>query len=156
MKAEYINPFITSLTNTFKTMLSCDVQRGEMYLHDGRNVQHEISGVIGLSGEAVGTVVVSLSKGVALQAASAMLMCEASEINDEVVDVVGELANMVAGAAKAKLEELSLSISLPSVITGSNHEVRFPSSVQPICIPFDSPWGPLMLSVGLAPSPVHV
>jgi chemotaxis protein CheX len=117
---------------------------------------HEISGIIGLSGKAVGMVVLSLSEPLALKAASTMLMTETKEINDDVVDAVGELANMVAGAAKAELEEYELSVSLPSVVTGKNHEIRFPSNVTPICIPYETPWGPLMLEVGLvaAPEPV--
>ena len=82
-----------------------------------------------------------------------MLQFEATEIDDEVVDAVGELANMVAGAAKAELEEYKLSVSLPNVITGRGHEIRFPSNVTPICVPFETPWGPLALEVGFDTSP---
>lgn len=154
MRAEYINPFIKSLVNTFSTMLGCDVMRGELQLKDNCVALHEVSGTIGLSGKAVGTVVVSLSKEVALKAASAMLMMEATELDDDVIDAVGEITNMVAGAAKAQLEEYELSISLPNVITGTGHEIRFPSEVKPICVPFSSPWGELTLEVGLTQAPV--
>jgi chemotaxis protein CheX len=150
MRAEYINPFITSLANVFRTMLDCDVQRGKPRLKDDTIPMHEVSGVIGLSGNAVGLVVLSLSEAVALGAASVLLMSEATEINADVVDAVGELANMVTGQAKAELEEYALSVSLPSVITGRDHQVRFPSNVTPICVPFETPWGPLTLEVGLA------
>ncbi|MHB1034928.1 MAG: chemotaxis protein CheX [Pirellulales bacterium] len=150
MRAEYINPFITSLANVFRTMLDCDVQRGKPRLKDNTIPMHEVSGVIGLSGNAVGLVVLSLSESVALGAASVLLMSEATEINADVVDAVGELANMVTGQAKAELEEYALSVSLPSVITGRDHQVRFPSNVTPICVPFETPWGPLTLEVGLA------
>ncbi len=150
MRVEYINPFIRSLNNTFRTMLSCELTRGTLSLVADRAPIHEVSGTIGLSGRAVGTVVLSLSRGVALRAASHMLLCEATEINDDVTDAVGELANMVAGAAKAELEDLQLSISLPNVITGRDYEIRFPSNVTPICIPFDTGWGPLSLQVGIS------
>lgn len=158
MKVEYINPFLKSLLNTFQTMLNCPVHRGDITLgsHDGP--RHEVSGVIGLSGQAVGTVVLSLSKDVALKAASTLLMCEATELDADVIDAVGELTNVVAGGAKAQLEEYHLSLSLPTVITGKGHDVRFPSNVTPISIPFETPWGPLTLDVGLAvvaePQPV--
>ena len=85
-----------------------------------------------------------------MQAASHMLMMEAKEVDDDVLDAVGELTNIVAGGAKAELEEYQLAVSLPSVITGRNHEVHFPSNVQPICIPFDTDWGEMSLEVGLA------
>lgn len=149
MRVEYINPFVKSLVTTFSTMLSCTATRGALRLKTDVHPQFDISGVIGLSGKAAGTVVVSLSKEVALKATSAMLMTETTEINSDVIDAVGEITNMVAGAAKAELSEYELSISLPSVITGRGHEVRFPSNVTPICVPFETEWGPLNLEVGL-------
>ncbi len=151
MRVEYINPFIASVTNAFQTMLNCEAHRGAITLKDNSSPKFEISGIIGLSGKAVGTVVLSLSKEVAIQAASTMLMCECTEINDDVIDAVGELTNMVAGAAKAELEEYQMMVSLPNVITGTDHEVRFPSDVSPICVPFSTQWGGLALEVGLSP-----
>lgn len=149
MQVEYINPFIAALKNTFRTMLSCEARRGKVAVKQDSRAAHEISGVIGLSGRAVGTVVVSFSTQVALKAASTMLMMETTEVDDEVVDAVGELTNMVAGAAKAELEEYNLAVSLPNVITGPAHEVHFPSEVTPIAIAFDTDWGPVSLEVGL-------
>jgi chemotaxis protein CheX len=154
MRAEHINPFLSSLTNTFRTMLAIEVSRGDMWLKVDNAALHEVSGVIGLSGRAVGSVVLSLSAELAKRAASHMLMTEIDEINDDVTDAVGELANMVAGAAKAQLEDLEMSVSLPNVITGTNYSVRFPSDVKPICIPFTTDWGPLVLEVGLTPAAV--
>jgi len=153
MRVEYINPFIASLSNAFRTMLDCEVKRVAVFLKDSKSPKydppHEVSGVIGLSGTAVGTVVLSLSRNVALQAASVMLAYQVEEINADVIDAVGELTNMVAGAAKAQLEQHKLMVSLPSVIVGKGHEVRFPSDVTPICVQFQTPWGPLALEVGL-------
>ncbi len=151
MQVEYINPFITSLNNAFLTMLGCEVARGSISLKDDSTPQYEISGIIGLSGKAIGTVVLSLSGELALKATSILLLSETTEINADVVDAVGELTNMVAGAAKAELEEYEMQVSLPNVITGRNHEVRFPSNVTPIIVPFTTEWGPLALEVGLAP-----
>jgi chemotaxis protein CheX len=151
MRAEFINPFIRSVAKTFETMLACEVRRGQPALKTQHMPLYEVSGVIGLSGKAVGSVVLSLSESVALKATSTLLMMEATEINEDVVDAVGELANMVAGAAKAELEEFEMSVSLPSVITGSNYSVRFPSEVTPICVPFTCDWGLLKIEVGLAP-----
>lgn len=156
MRADYVNPFIASLTRTFSTMLDCDVHRGRPRLANTSQTGHEISGVIeisgvvGLSGKAAGTVVVSLSREVALQAAAALLLVETSEIDENVIDAVGEITNVVAGAAKAELCEYELSMSLPSVILGLGHEIRFPSNVTPICVPFTCAWGSLSLEVGLA------
>jgi len=79
-------------------------------------------------------------------------MEEMTELNGEVVDAVGELTNMVAGRAKAELQEYSLSVSLPNVVTGRDYEIRFPTKATPLCVLFESDWGPLSLEVGLTPA----
>jgi chemotaxis protein CheX len=149
MKVEYINPFVNATTDVFDTMLSCPLTRGELRLSGQDQPEHDISGVIGLSGDASGLVVVSIDKQVAFQAARVMLCEPISTINADIVDLVGELANMIAGAAKAKLDDFELSVSLPTVIVGTNHVIGFPSNARPICIPFESPWGSLCLEVSL-------
>jgi chemotaxis protein CheX len=150
MKAETINPFLVSTISTFKTMLGCVLVRGTPYVKNCSQPEHEISGVIGLSGKAKGTVVVGFGREAALKATEAMLQERPPEINRDVVDAIGELANIIAGQAKSQLEHLDLSIGLPSVITGKGHCIQFPTKVVPICIPFDSNWGPISVEVGLS------
>lgn len=149
VNVEYINPFLSSAVNVFRTMLKCELRRGQPYLKGHVQPDHEISGVIGLTGKAVGTVVLSLGRDVALQATEAMLGDSPTELDADVVDAVGELTNMIAGHAKMQLEHLSMSISLPNVIIGKNHTVQFPSNTTPICIPFDCDWGSVGVDVGL-------
>ena len=149
MNHEILAPFVGSLGDTFSTMLNCEIRP-----HSGNSIfatphYHDVSGIIGFTGRGEGIVVVSLSRLAALQAASALLLVETTEINADVIDAIGEIANMVAGAAKAKLESYRLRIGLPSVITGPSHEISMPSNVQPMCIGFDSDWGPLSLTVGM-------
>ena len=149
MKVEYINPFLMSTISVFSTMLNCKLDRGTPYLKNGTQPQHEVSGVIGLSGKAQGTVVLGLSREAAISAAEAMLQERPTEINGDVTDAVGELVNIIAGGAKAKLEKLDMSVSLPTVITGKGHCIEFPTKVTPICIPFMSAWGEITVEVGL-------
>ncbi|HAN98077.1 MAG TPA: chemotaxis protein CheX [Planctomycetaceae bacterium] len=150
MQAEFINPFIVSFTTTFQTMLNQSVTRGKLALSDSLDGLYEVNGVIGLSGNAVGTIVLSFQEQVALKAASTLLLTEAVELDEDVTDAVGELTNMVAGAAKAKLDQYNLSISLPNVIVGHQIDVRFPSTVTPILVPFTCEWGEIRMQVGLA------
>lgn len=154
MKIEHVNPFLRAVTNTFSTMLQTDARRGELELGDAKVRMYPISGLIGLSGKASGMVVINLSTEVALKAASAMLMEEITEVNDDVLDAVGELANVIAGQAKTDLEQYDLSVSLPNVVTGEGHAIRFPSVSPPLAVPFDTDFGPLRLEVGFEPSNV--
>lgn len=149
MRKEFVAAFVRSLGETFSTMLGCEIQPSSENLATEHPIFKDLSGLIDLTGRAEGVMVISLSKEVALQAASAMLMMECDKINADVIDAVGEIANMVAGSAKAKMSQYGMSIGLPSVITGKGHEVNFPSAVAPHCLNFDCPWGPLTLTVGL-------
>ena len=149
MDVNYINPFIDSVVHVFKTALSCEVQRQNVYLKETSVPSHEVSAVIGLSGKASGVVVLSVSRQIAFQVVKTMLDLDVNELNAEVVDAIGELTNMVAGAAKAQLAQYDMSLGLPSVVAGRNHCVSFPSNVKPICLVFDTPWGPMTLEVGL-------
>lgn len=149
MQVEYINPFIRAAANVFDTMLGCTIEREGLALKEHFAPTHEVSAVIGLSGKATGAVVLSLSREVAFKAVEILLDTEVSEINADVVDAVGELTNMVAGNAKAALEQFEMSLGLPSVVTGRSHTISFPSKVTPLCVSFKTPWGPLSLEVGL-------
>ena len=67
VKAEFINPFVSSAIEVFRTMLDCELKRGELYLKGHNQPDFDISGVVGLSGKASGAAVVSLGKQVALR-----------------------------------------------------------------------------------------
>ncbi len=149
MQAEHINPFLRAVNDAFAMMVDCKVERGDISLSQKSHLKYPISGVIGLSGKAAGTVVINLSEQLAIKSASAMLMTELDKIDADVQDAVGELANMVAGQAKAELAEYEMSVSLPNIITGEGHEISFPTNIQPLTVPFTSELGPLQLVVGL-------
>ena len=148
--ADCINPFVTSAVNVFRTMANCEIRCGKPFLVSGQQSEHDVSGVIGLSGKARGTVVLSLGGPVALKVTEAMLGESPAEINGDVIDAVGELTNMIAGSAKAQLEHLQMTLSLPNVIVGRDHKIAFPGDVTPIGVPFDCAWGPLCVQFGLS------
>jgi chemotaxis protein CheX len=136
----------------FSTMLKCDLVRGPLSLNANFQPAHEVSGIIGLSGRASGTVVVSVDREVAISATEKFLGVRPDTIDSDVIDAIGEITNMIAGRAKAGLEALAMSLALPTVITGKNHTIRFGSNAQTICIPYTSPWGELSVEVGLVES----
>ncbi len=156
MKAEYINPFVSAAADVFSTMLQCELTRGKLTIGNGAQPTMDISGIIGLSGRASGTVVLSLDRAVALSATEILLSQKCESIDGDVIDAVGELTNMVAGRAKAGLEHLKMSLALPTVITGKNHVISFGSVTQTLAIPFTCEWGGVVLEVGLVESPEAV
>lgn len=123
MKAEYINPFVTSTLNIFSTMLNMKPIKKDVYIKKNKISKHEISAFIGIAGTLNGSVTVSCSETIALKIAEAFLMEPKSEIDDDVIDVIGEMINMIAGGAKKEFVEqgMPFKISIPNIITGKGH-----------------------------------
>jgi len=149
MNVEYINPFVTSTVSVFSTMLSWQLVRWELFPWPDPRARHEINGIVRLSGQAAGNVLLSLEREVALAATEGLLGERPNGLDARVVDAVGELINVVVGEAKLTLEDLAMDVSLPRVTVGKHHTIDFPASARPICIPFATPAGELSLVVGL-------
>jgi chemotaxis protein CheX len=147
--ADYVNPVISATQSVFEMMLGCAPRRIGLRLKQAPEAPPEVSGVIGISGRAAGTIIVGLPHNVACSVLERMLGTKTDEITDEVCDAVGELTNMIAGAAKAKLAQYELSISLPSVVTGEGYLMHYPKSIYPFEIEFDSEIGTFTIEVAL-------
>lgn len=147
VKVEHINPFVSATLETFKSMLRTELVPGKIFLAKDAKIQSDISGIIGLSGGAKGTVTLTFPKATALQAVTAFVGEKVESMDGMVKDAIGELANIVAGAAKKDLTQYKISISLPSVIIGDKHEVQGGKDVIPLAVPFNSPLGVFHLLV---------
>jgi chemotaxis protein CheX len=148
MKAENINPFIESVADVFTSMLDCAVETGDPAITVDEHGAPDIIGVIGLSGTAQGIVALRLPVKTALNMVGRMVGTEFRTVDSSIIDGVGELVNIVAGAAKAKFSGHSISLSLPSVMRGSIYNL---SNAVWLTVPFRSPLGDFSLSVCLKP-----
>jgi chemotaxis protein CheX len=148
MKAEHINPFLKSTIETFKTMVGLAVTPGKLYLRKEPN-NADISGVIGLSGDIRGAVVMAYPSETAIKISAKFLGEDIKELNAGVADCIGELGNIITGFAKKDLQSLHLSISLPSIVRGRSHVVDMPKEAPVMCIPFDSECGSFTMEISM-------
>ncbi|MCL2688797.1 MAG: chemotaxis protein CheX [Chitinispirillia bacterium] len=149
MDVSYANPFIVSTIETFKKMLNIEGKTGKLSLKSNSAYTYDVSGVIGLSGEAQGAICLSFPKEVALKAVSALLGMEIKEMGPDVSDGIGELVNIVAGNAKQYLTKYSLSISLPKVIIGKDLQLAPTKGVPTLVVPFISSLGEFAIEISL-------
>jgi chemotaxis protein CheX len=149
LKVEYVNPFITATLTTFSTVLQINLTAGKPQIKMDNFPSYDISGIIGISGDASGLIALSYPKLVALKAVSKMIGSEIKIIGPDVTDAIGELTNIIAGSAKKDLKNLNVSISLPNVIVGKDHVLASPRDVQSIVVPFTSEIGNIALEVSL-------
>ena len=129
-----IVPFVNAVRSVFSTMVGVATTIERPTLKQGGATSYDVSGIIGFSGNIVGSVVVSFEKHAASALVNAFAGSTIDPNGDDFPDAVGELANMIAGTAKRDLG-ITASISTPNVIIGSNHRIARLSDVPCLVIP---------------------
>lgn len=139
MKVEYINPFIEASLEVISQTTNMKPTIGKVFV---KNNSYNGDGVvifIGLTGKINGNVVLSLSKNLALNIASAMMggmpVIELDEISKS---AIAELANMILGNTASIFYKngIGIDITPPTVLTGENINLTPTKSVT-VCIPLN-------------------
>ena len=151
MKAEFINPFLEATVSVIKTMAFLEPIAGKPYIKKGASALGDVSGIVGIAGEAEGSICLTFSKECILLIISRMFGEEQKEINDEVKDAVGELTNMISGDSRRRLDEIGHHFvgAIPSVVSGPGHEVKHITKGPILSIPFNTTAGNFTVEVCL-------
>lgn len=107
----------------FTTMLSLEVSAGEpLFEHDFPEHFDGVVSFVGLAGARVGTGSFCCSAPFARRLACAFLLTEFPSVDEQVLDVMGELANMIVGNAKGVIEQLvgPLALTTPTSVLGQD------------------------------------
>lgn len=149
VKAELVNPFLWATVHVLKTMGHLDPAVGKPYLKKENATKGDISGIVGIIGDAEGSLCLTFSKECILYIVSKLLGEEVREINEEVKDAVGELTNMISGDARRRLEEIGYHFkgAVPSVICGPNHEIKHITKGPILAIPFSTATGNFIVEI---------
>ena len=137
---QYIQPFIKVCEKVFIEFCQTEVKPGRVFFTTKEEFETiwDISGIIGLSGEVIGAVAISLKEATALRVTKMLTGTDHAQIDADVTDAVGEIINIIAGNVKKNFEEeLRIRISLPTIVKGKAHSIVWPSEkTRIICIPF--------------------
>ncbi|MDY0361064.1 MAG: chemotaxis protein CheX [Desulforegulaceae bacterium] len=151
MDASLINPFINATMNVLETMAFIKSEAGKPYLKKDDVAKGDVTGIIGLTGVANGTIAVTFEENAILKIVSNMFGEDMTSLNHEVADAVGEITNMISGQARRELEGLGriFEAAIPSVVTGKNHEIAHYTDGPVIAIPFKTEGGSFTIEVCL-------
>ena len=150
MDAGYITPFVASIQNVFSTMLQLPVEIGEPRLKSDPDPEFDVSGIIGMTGDVSGSVVLSFPRESAERIVSLFTGMEVSAESEDFADAIGELVNMVSGGAKAAFpDSRRVSISCPSVVIGKGHRIARQSDTPCVVIPCQTDCGELVIEVAV-------
>jgi chemotaxis protein CheX len=123
---EYLKPFIKNTCHILKTMAAVDVEFKEVYFSNSIRIFGDVSGIMGLSGNVEGTIVVTFYWDLAKMIVAKMMGTEEGAIDAELIhDGVSEIINMISGTTKKEFVDTQyyFEITLPSVVVGPGHQI---------------------------------
>jgi chemotaxis protein CheX len=149
MDVRFINPFLEGTVEVLTTMAFVNPKPGKPYLKKDNLAKGDVSGVIGITGTIKGSLALSFSAGSILKIVSNMLGEEITSVNGDIRDAVGEITNMVSGAARKRIEAMgfSLSASIPTVVSGQEHTITHVMGGPSVIIPFETDAGSFVVDV---------
>ena len=152
LNVNYINPFISATLQALEMMASVRPDRGAPFVKTDQVAKGDISGIIGLAGETSGSVAITFPENLARRIYANLVGEEAGGITDEVRDAIGELANMIAGGAKAELAQqgCSFQIAIPTIVVGEGHTIDHKGQGPCLVVPFNLDGEEFWLEVSLA------
>lgn len=148
MDQSYMIPFIDSVKTVFETMLQVPVQVGTPELKKDSPSSFDISGIIGMTGDVEGAVVLSFPTATAELVVERFAGCKLPRDDADFADAIGELVNMISGGAKAKFEGKNVFISCPTVVISAGHTVFSCKNTVVLHIPCECECGVFAVEVG--------
>lgn len=148
LNVKLLVPFINSIRTVFSTMVGMTVNIQRPSVKAEPVPMYDVSGIIGFSGDIAGQVVVSFQKATAVKLVTAFAGAEMDPTHPDFADAIGELTNMIAGAAKKDLGAAA-GITCPSVIIGSGHVVARLRDVPCLIVPCETPVGHFCVEISI-------
>lgn len=138
MENRFLDAFANATTTTLSTMCGCECKVAGAYAQqDGAFPANETVAIMGLSGKARGAVIMTMSVATAQAVVGSFIGEAITTVSGELTDGIGEILNILAGAAAAELEDLQLKISLPTVLVGKEQKLATRNSAPWWMIPIE-------------------
>jgi len=150
MNVEFINPFITALLNVVGMMGHTELTPEKPRIKKNDVSMGDISGLIGMVGpQTKGSLSITFEKSLALRIMQRMLGEKLKEIDEDVIDMVGEITNMVTGGAKKELSKkgYDFDMATPMIVSGTNHTIDHKHESHVIIISFTSDSGKAFVEI---------
>jgi chemotaxis protein CheX len=126
--------FIDSVSNYFKVLTEVDSEMSIPYLKETEDLKlKDFTGMIRVSGNRKGFVYFSAEKNMLVDLISMFIGIDEPS-NEDILDMAGEISNVVAGNVRANLGT-NFMISVPIVFEGNPDELQFPSNRSVYVIP---------------------
>jgi chemotaxis protein CheX len=136
---DIVHAIQSAVSEVFSSMLGIEVEPCP-YIQDasGRRSTDGVMSFVSVAGNWVGCGLFSCSATLACRLCSLFLMTESTHVDPDVLDAVGELANMIIGSFKTTAEASvgQLYLSIPTTIFGKSFGSKSLGSSEWIVMPF--------------------
>lgn len=151
MDVKFINPFVHGTMEVMEKMAFIKPVAGKPFAKVTDTACGDVSGIIGMTGDATGSLAMSFSESCIINIVSKMLGETVTEINREVLDAVGELTNMISGSSRKLMEKDDLKVfaAIPTIVFGRAHTLYHVIKGPSIVIPFETEAGQFVIDVCL-------
>jgi chemotaxis protein CheX len=132
------NEIATGCKEVFSTMLMVELESEDVVYQKKVEINSNITSMIGLGGGLKGLLAVHCPSSVATKITSAFLGMDVEEIDDDVKDAIGEIANMVAGNLKVSYAavDVNIELAIPTSIVGDSFYVSGIADATRVVVPF--------------------
>ena len=144
--------FVAAVREVFSTMLGTAVNVASPHNKSHPSPTFDVSAIVGISGQVVGSMVLSFEMETAAKIVAALSGAVVSPKSPDFPDAVGEIANMIAGSAKRNFGATA-SISIPSIVMGGGHTLARLHDQPCIVIPCNTDLGRFVIEVSVKPNP---
>lgn len=130
---------IESITkDIFTTMIMVELAVIPQERYELEKAECNISSMLGLGGQIKGSLDLHFPRDVALFITSQFLGMEIEELDDDVRDAIGEVANMVAGGIKTYLASRNLrtELAIPNTIVGTGYRTHGLAGAEKVKVAF--------------------
>ena len=140
---QFVNHFLSSTTKTLETQFSLPSKPGRPTQKKNTDpfLKGDVCGLISIDSQYFkGTLSISFPKDVFLKLVENVFGEEETEVTEENIDIVGEIANIILGDAKSKLANLGYKVNsaLPHCILYQGEPANHNGGLS-IMIPYENP-----------------
>ena len=139
MNTTFVSPFVHSVQQVFEIMLQMPVREGDPFLKQDGEPSHDVSGIIGMSGDVSGSVALSFDTAAAERVVSLMNGMEMEHTHEDFADTIGE----------AQFDGKAVSITWRAVVIAAKHQVFSRKDIEHIVLPFDCDCGPFTVEISI-------
>jgi chemotaxis protein CheX len=135
-KAEHLEPFGAGAPAGQAQVLSSEGGCGERARGHGPSTTHEVTAIIGITGQLTGMAMYGMSEATALAIVGQLMGAPCDEMDELAMSGIGELANVITGCATTLLAQVGLTVDIAPPVLLQGAGIRMSTAgIQRLVVP---------------------